>query len=284
MDDHKMLIDSLRAYYSEHGIGAENFCCKHEAECKGALPYCDPPKRERDCFSTAVEAWIGPDYGVGNLPRLVFLSLDSGAAFKCRRVIERRDEWHPGHWKERPGWEKEKKGWHLSHWFRTCEVARRLLREFDQRVGNISRKDMWDTERYFAHTNSARCCQNKKGNAEAHRILFDNCREFVGPELEILRPDILISQGDWAKLAVQQHFPAPLRTFHSWLGILGECKTLKIGGQECLWYHTYHPNQGGGFFRCQWKIVIEPYEGLPRIVVEFMKAREAGAGGNVGVR
>jgi hypothetical protein len=269
MDPQKALIASLKAYYSEHGIGAEeNFHCKHEAECKGELPYCNPALRGRDCFSTASEPWIGPNYGLDlKIPKLVFVSLDSGDAGTGSRAIECRDGWAPG---VRVAPPKEKR----RHWFCTCEIAHRLVCAFDP---DLCDTRIEDAEAYFAHTNSARCCQNKGGNRQADPVLFDNCRKFVGPELEIFRPDILVSQGDHAKDAVLKHF-SPLRTIYSWPDKGGACKVLRIAGQECLWYHTYHPNQGRGLFWKQREQVILPDDGLSRVVREFIATRDVGNG------
>jgi hypothetical protein len=273
MDDQKALIGSLKAYYSEHGIGAENFRCRHEPECRGSLPIFDPSAPVQDSFSPASEPWTGPRFGeteVPRIPRLVFVSLDSGdaGAEAGSSAIEVRDGWAPGVWVATP---KEKR----RHWFCTCEIARRLIRTFRSSIADIP---IEDAQAYFAHTNSARCCQNKRGNRQADPVLFDNCRKFVGPELEIFRPDVLISQGDYAKDAVVKHFSPPLRTVRTWPDKLGACRVLRIAGQECLWYHTYHPNQGVGFFWKQREQVILPDDGLSCVVRDFITTRDGGNG------
>ncbi|PYQ74283.1 MAG: hypothetical protein DMG01_21090 [Acidobacteria bacterium] len=47
--------------------------------------------------------------------------------------------------------------------------------------------------RHFAHMNSAKCCQNNPRNAQAAAVLFENCRPFIAKELELLQPDIIVS-------------------------------------------------------------------------------------------
>lgn len=64
------MLNALRLYYDHHHIGAERFRCVHEASCRGA----------GGNFTTAKESFVGPEYEKGKLPRLLFLSLDSGSA------------------------------------------------------------------------------------------------------------------------------------------------------------------------------------------------------------
>jgi hypothetical protein len=39
---------------------------------------------------------------------------------------------------------------------------------------------------------------NNLNNKMAGRQLFENCREYIPEEIEVLKPDILVTQGDWA--------------------------------------------------------------------------------------
>src|SRR5205807_1787759 len=64
------MLEDLRRYYDEKKIGAFSFACPHEAECSGGAPN----------FTRAQESFVGPEYEKGSVPRLLFLSLDSGSA------------------------------------------------------------------------------------------------------------------------------------------------------------------------------------------------------------
>ena len=62
------VVDDVKRYYEEAGISATNFRCKHLRDCKRACAD----------FTEAREAYIGREYTMGTLPRLLFLSLDPG--------------------------------------------------------------------------------------------------------------------------------------------------------------------------------------------------------------
>ena len=178
------------------------------------------------------------------LPRLLFLSLDSGSAAKDpqKRTAEA----------VRQGTldldvEALRKN---EHWYRTHEMAHKLLHQFKPEL-TIS-----DTPWYFAHVNSAKCCQNKAGRERADSTLFENCRPFIPEELRILKPDIVVTQGDWARTAVcqgfdiQQHvvrkeqIPDYKHAAHYETGLI----YLESNGKTTLWLHTYHPTAYGLFY------------------------------------
>jgi hypothetical protein len=246
--DHYSLLQSLKSYYREKGIAADGFRCPHIGMCR----------RDKDRFVEATEAHIGLHYGVG-MPRLAFVSLDpgSGSADVESRSLERcsrHQEWTA------QGIVKNR------HWYRTCEIAHRILSAFrpslkDRRVEEMSN--------YFAHLNSAKCCENNVGNRIGDDILFDNCRDFLGGELDLVGPHILVTQGDQARRAVRQHFPS-LNSFRMSACGRPQFDLLRIAEHPCLWYHTYHPNRFGDFNR-QRREVILPDECLQRVVVKFIQ-------------
>lgn len=66
------LIDDLHRYYEGNGILATQFTCQHEAECRGGSP----------SFTGSNSAFVGERYEDAHrcgLPRLLFVSLDSGS-------------------------------------------------------------------------------------------------------------------------------------------------------------------------------------------------------------
>ncbi|PKO04063.1 MAG: hypothetical protein CVU41_18940 [Chloroflexi bacterium HGW-Chloroflexi-3] len=81
---------------------------------------------------------------------------------------------------------------------------------------------------------------NNPQRAQANQILFDNCRAFIPGELEILDPDIIITQGKWAKLAVDQAFPE-LSAAEMIPETLPEMKLVIINDHPVIWIETFHP-------------------------------------------
>ena len=222
------MLSDLHAYYDSCGIGALSFACPHHHQCAA-----DSPR-----FTTAKEAYVGPEYEAGTLPRVLFLSLDSGSADSdpATKTLEAN----------RAGMRTASvasfpKG---RHWYETHELAWCLLRQFKpgltlDRIGP-----------YFAHTNSAKCCQNNPGRAEASETLFRNCRRFIPDEIRILKPDILVTQGDYARDAVNGAFEVESRQAAP--GSTAECKAtiLRLSEtQRAIWLHTFHPSAYGHYWR-----------------------------------
>ena len=65
-----LMLPALHEYDDVHGIGSLSCACRHRDRCAAESPG----------FTTAKEAYVGPGYEAGTLPRLLFLSLDSGSA------------------------------------------------------------------------------------------------------------------------------------------------------------------------------------------------------------
>lgn len=228
------MLENLTTFYETHGISPVNFRCSSRAACSARYPH----------FTEAKASFVGPRYEDRTLPRLLFLSLDSGSGHQDpqRRTAQavqlrelRRDvEKLPKH----------------RHWYRTHEMALELLRQFDVQL------QVADTRLYFAHVNSAKCCQNKSGRKTADSTLFENCRRFIPEELRILNPDIVVTQGDPAKDAILKSFavrrhvvrtvesdPRFQHDAHYETGLI----ELKPEWKTCLWLQTYHPSAFGRF-------------------------------------
>jgi hypothetical protein len=56
--------------------------------------------------------------------------------------------------------------------------------------------------RHFALTNAAKCSRHGTGNEVPGRC-YENCARYVVPELEILKPDIVVSTGSGARVALE---------------------------------------------------------------------------------
>ena len=64
------MLRRLNAFYESHGISPVGFRCPSLTACSADSPN----------FTTAKASFVGPAYEDGQLPRLLFLSLDSGSA------------------------------------------------------------------------------------------------------------------------------------------------------------------------------------------------------------
>ncbi len=227
------ILKTLQSYYEEQKIAAHGFDCPHRDECSTESPG----------FTEAKASYVGPLYGeTAKLPRLLFLSLDSGSADEEpeNRTLEGVRKWNVECDVERLPRNR--------HWYRTHELAQRLFAPFRPGIS------VADTRLFFAHVNSAKCCQNNPGRAQANPTLFKNCCAFIPEELKILEPEIIVTQGKWAKEAICEGFEIQEHTCKL-LDVNGyrnpalyETGEIEIGSEtRALWISTYHPAAFGYF-------------------------------------
>jgi len=219
------MLKSLETYYRYNGISPLYFRCRHWEACRKGNPK----------ITQAKSAFVGTGYEKGVLPRLLFLSLDPGESDRepKKRTVEylRYQEEHECKVAEL----RKLRHW---HWYYTHDLALILLKRF--------RPDMniQDSHLYFAHTNSAKCSMNHSNHKQAKSKIFKNCREYIGGEITILNPDILITQGNEARIVVE-------RTFE--VSEISEDKQIcshkwaHIGGKKTIWFRTFHPSAYGKF-------------------------------------
>ena len=237
------MLDKLENHYCKCGILSTDFRCEHRAICQSGL-LLTPPNAEREnvaqwqnTFTEARSAYVGNRYGEV-FPRLLFVSLDPRSALKHDdpdyNFIAPETRTPLG---VRAGMERVmgllSDGRDTSRRPRlggTNALAERILREFPTapKEGHVMQ--------FYAHTNAAKCCMNKPGGKEADRILFKNCRGYLRGEINIMSPDIIVTQGGKAKRGIKHAFrDGIIREVcpHAWTI---ECKE---GGM--FWWHTYHP-------------------------------------------
>src|SRR3990170_1905115 len=213
------MLKKLEDYYKQNGIFATEFFCKHKSECSDGCENFTGPK----------SAFVSSGYEYGALPRLLFLSLDSGNGDKIDKnrlpySVRKREEVRdvlalPKH----------------KHWFRTHELAWYILKEFNELL------KIGEAKGYFAHANSAKCCMNKSQKKKADKILFKNCQKYLKKELEILEPKIIVTQGNEAKNAILEIIESRIKNINGFASI------VNINNRETFWLHTYHPNNWGAF-------------------------------------
>ncbi len=224
------MISQLGKYYRAQGILPQDFHCKHYQDCKGEYPK----------FTKAKASFIGTEYEKGTLPRLLIISLDPGnsARLKSKRTIG--------------GVRKITQSIDVlslpknRHWYRTHEIAWILLHKiFENSYGKeISIEEIAP---YFAHLNTSKCCVHNPGHKMAKARLFKNCREYVLGEIEILNPDIIVTQGKLARESFEGAFEVVKEAKGDIHKYPCSYEILRINWKKVLVFHTYHPTNYGRF-------------------------------------
>lgn len=216
------MLSELQTYYEKNGILSTSFTCKYKEECS------------KDCedFTGPKSAFVSSGYESGLLPRLLFLSLDSGSEDKTDKnrlplAVREREESR-----------KLKSLAQHKHWFRTHELAWYFLKRFNPLLKREEAKG------YFSHANSAKCCMNKAQSKKADKVLFKNCQKYLKQELEILNPKIVVTQGNEAKEAICKILESHIKNIDEddYMSI------IRLNGKEVFWLHTYHPSSWGRFY------------------------------------
>lgn len=216
------MLQELEHYYARNGILSTSFSCKFKHDCQG----------DCEAFTGPKSAFVSSGYADNELPRLLFLSLDSGsgdsvAENRLPAAVRKHEEWERDSLSE--GQNK--------HWYRTHELAWYILKKFHPRL------KIGEARRFFAHANSAKCCVNNEGRKKAPKRLFRNCKRYLSGELKVLDPEILVTQGDEAKLAISSLRENTVERIDEFASI------IVLNGKQVFWLHTYHPNCYGAFNR-----------------------------------
>jgi hypothetical protein len=253
------MVGRIHNYYERQGISPTHFKCTHKADCSADCPRFVGPR----------EPYIGVEYERGRCPRMLFLSLD---------VPRGKDQPKPTRLERTAARQQEDRDYqptqdkHQSrHWYQTHDLARVFLKGYGQAL------PIDEVGEYFAHTNSAKCSRGNDKGAQAPQKVFDNCRPYIGNELGILQPDILVTQGKEAFKAVKYALTngeiSSLRSVEwvkpaLWKRNKHKKKfgVLQIGDRKVLWFVTYHPQARGGAFLRQkedclryWSTVVKRY-------------------------
>ena len=244
--DAPSLIEKLTAYYEEKKILSTNFDCPHSARCRKGRNDPSPMKKTRedaanvcdtyDTFTPAKSALVGKYYEHAN-PRLLFVSSDAGSAIYITHSFASPQSRTPKSLQHHPKFQRDKMN---DHWRYTHEMARTILGT----CGVIPRTAKFeDALDYFSHANTVKCSVNKRDKGEAPQRLFTKCRGYLRGEIDVLSPDIIITQGKRAKGGVESAF----YTASEW----GVCQTIKFGKRkEVLWLPIHHPgDRRGNFFK-----------------------------------
>ena len=96
------------------------------------------------------------------------------------------------------------------HWSRTLVTVRSLLHPFIApekfpKPVYLEDKNKKEVEELFVHVRTAKCCSNfNKGRQEPSKV-YANCGKYLGEELSILKPDVIVTQGNNAHREAKKH-------------------------------------------------------------------------------
>ena len=225
------LEQTIENFYSTTIENGEKLCPNYES-CNQNINYTVSkiPKRP----------YIGRFYGKFQaIPRLLFLSLDSGDTQNDYINIDQVRE------KTELNFPSTKGG---SHWEQTFDLAKEILTPFinENVAGDI------DFRKLFVHVNSAKCTQNKEHRRIADPILFKNCQKYVIEEIPFYEADIIITQGLKAFDVIDKFESLYVNM------IIGEYKKKKenfrlyfrqIGNKTVIHIPLYHPSYFSGYWK-----------------------------------
>lgn len=152
-----------------------------------------------------------------------------------------------------------KKSW--THWHGTHRLAAHILREaspsdscidvcskvctmLDQDDPKASQQ-LAEVTPYFANANVVKCSIGRLRNAQAPPGMYRTCRDYLRSELAILKPDIVVTQGQDAEDALRRCV-LELDGISACGGRCNpkcsdRCKLVLLCGRRALWIQTYHP-------------------------------------------
>jgi hypothetical protein len=268
------MINRLKEYYDKCGISSLNFHCQYYDSCCQVV-------KDLSKFATGRAVDVGTEYQKGILPRLLFLSLDSGSA-----PLDPRKRSFDAPQNQNGGWLPASKRELNQHWYITHQFAWHVFNEINNNfrlnldVGKVDNKfhfqpidEIHKIKPFFAHTNSIKCSVNKVNRKQAPDLLYKNCRNFVINELDILDPDILVTQGNYAwevanrldSEIISQENISRVNIRKDDFSIL----RLKTG-KMLLWIHHYHPASRRGV-GTTFDLNYYKYEIYAKKAAEFIK-------------
>ena len=276
--DAPSLIEKLTDYYRAKKIHSTDFRCPHFERCRKGRNDPSPMKltpenADNVCdtygtFTPAKSALVGKHYEHTN-PRLLFVSSDAGSAIYSASGSTRshsfasRQSRTPESLQCHP---KFRRGEMNPHWCYTHEMAHVILKKCGVLPRIVKFEDTLD---YFAHANTVKCSVNKRDKGEAPQRLFTKCRGYLRGEIDVLCPDVIITQGSRAKKGVESAF----HISSEW----GVCQTINLGkGKQALWLPIHHPgDRHGNFFTesKEWGSESQPWGRFAQKVCEFVSKR-----------
>ena len=235
-------ISQLQSFYDEKGLLVSAFHCQHANACAKAAG-CS--------LSQGAEAHVGARYGKDL--RLVVVSLDTGGANDS--MDRRRHEiegLHPN-------------GATNPHMKGTTQLLEVI---YGTESGNLYE--------LYAMTNAAKCSRGDAGRKKVSRVLYQNCSEYVVPELTCLDPQMIVTQGNeaWWALGAEPDLSAAHQSdlddwiadqtasavIRDWLRSLAKeyLSTTSVADSDVLTLKTIHPSAQAGQWQRFRRTALQP--------------------------
>ena len=194
--------EQLNEYYRDFGIAPvktfSEFGCPKKEACQaaccvasnGAEGFVFSPRTDGVCVS---KCYIDGEYKGDRIPRIVVISLSA----------PRPDE-------EESSSQTKKKPLN-QHWLGTLVTVRSLLYPFiapPEKLPPARYREDESTEiigQLFVHLRTAKCCSNAEGKSAEPRKVYENCGGYLGEEVRILKPDVIVTQGNYAHWQAEKH-------------------------------------------------------------------------------
>jgi hypothetical protein len=242
----------LTKFYMDNRIHPLEFNCKNKDICK-QYAY---NKKMTDAKMSMVGSLYDSTY-----PKIVVLSLDpplgeySPFTDPEKRTTEYITKFH------------EKDDYSLNrpnvHWAMTQITVKDILSLWGlQTIANASivkesyqGRPIQNVSSYFAHVNIAKCSMNNPGKRQANHRVHDLCSGYLKGELEILDPDILISQGSYTNKVVKNIFLT-----NKMMNDLPTAELIWVKDKHVLWLPMVHPAHHLKELREQWGFYIQEIE------------------------
>jgi len=246
----KTIRTELTEYYLTRGIHPEHFNCPNQAFCRKFA--------HKGKMTETKMSLVGSRYG-DKYPRIVVLSLDPPLGEKGNFIRpKQRTTAYVAAITEAENYTENRP---KVHWAMTQILVKDILCLFGYKpiVGaavvqeSYANRPIENITPYFAHVNAAKCSMNKPDKGQANPNVHAICsRSYLRQELEILQPQILISQGKSAnqilsnlldKAGVEDNLPQ----------VIG----IRIGITSILWLPMDHPSHHTSEIRQRWPYYIK---------------------------
>ena len=259
--------EQLNQYYKDVGIAHvswssdpgdmfSTFCCEKRVDCREA---CLGAWKKKEAFVfepridgvTVSQEYQDGKYHGDQIPRIVVLSLS-----KPQPTIPQPEGVPDTKPAAKP---KTPLG---PHWRETLAMVRSLLHPFIVSEKFPKPARYWEDEsrkkieKLFVHVRTAKCCSNANGMRAEPPEVYANCGGYLGKELSILKPDVIVTQGNQAHWRAEEHAfkeNAIKISVEEVTGIetksIARIVKLKEGNQRVYWLRPYFPT----FWKYYWQ-------------------------------
>ncbi len=135
------------------------------------------------------------------------------------------------------------------HWRGTTTTVRSLLHAFIELApaegfGDESTRII---EQLFVHVRTAKCCSSAGGTNQEPYRMYQNCGPYLRKELRILKPDVIVTQGNNAHDQAEQHVfdeivqQTAVQSVQGIVNSIARIVNLKGDNRSVYWLRSYFP-------------------------------------------